>query len=58
MKMICQNRQYKWICKKFKIICENSLKYLDKDRYFAVVIGDVYKKIVKFYLWDFIVWIW
>jgi 16S rRNA G966 N2-methylase RsmD len=29
--------------KKFKIICENSLKYLDKDRYFAVVIGDVYK---------------
>ena len=30
--------------KKFKIICENSLKYLDKDRYFAVVIGDVYKK--------------
>lgn len=29
--------------KKFKIICENSLEYLDKDRYFAVVIGDVYK---------------
>jgi hypothetical protein len=29
--------------KKFKIICENSLKHLDKDRYFAVVIGDVYK---------------
>ncbi|RZV19934.1 DNA methyltransferase [Aliarcobacter butzleri] len=29
--------------KKFKIICENSLKYLDKGRYFAVVIGDVYK---------------
>jgi len=29
--------------KKFKIICENSLKYLDKNRYFAVVIGDVYK---------------
>ena len=29
--------------KKFKVICENSLKYLDKDRYFAVVIGDVYK---------------
>ena len=28
---------------KFKIVCENSLKYLDKDRYFAVVIGDVYK---------------
>lgn len=29
--------------KKFKTICENSLKYLDKDRYFAVVIGDIYK---------------
>ena len=28
---------------KFKIICENSLKYLDKNRYFAVVVGDVYK---------------
>ena len=29
--------------KKLKIICENSLKYLDKNRYFAIVIGDVYK---------------
>ena len=29
--------------KKFKIICENSLRYLEKDRYFAIVIGDVYK---------------
>jgi len=28
---------------KFKVVCENSLKYLEKDRYFAVVIGDVYK---------------
>lgn len=28
---------------KFKIVCENSLKYLEKDRYFAVVVGDVYK---------------
>jgi site-specific DNA-adenine methylase len=28
---------------KFRIICENSLKYLDKNRYFAVVVGDVYK---------------
>lgn len=28
---------------KFKIICENSLAFLDKNRYFAVVIGDVYK---------------
>ena len=29
--------------KQFKIICENTLKYLDKNRYFAIVIGDVYK---------------
>jgi len=29
--------------KKFKIVCENSLRYLEKDRYFAIVIGDVYK---------------
>ncbi len=29
--------------KKFIIVCKNSLKYLDKNRYFAVVIGDVYK---------------
>lgn len=28
---------------KFKIVCENTLKYLEKDRYFAIVIGDVYK---------------
>ncbi len=28
---------------KFKIVCENSLKYLDTDRYFAIVIGDIYK---------------
>lgn len=28
---------------KFRIICENSLKFLDKSRYFAVVVGDVYK---------------
>lgn len=28
---------------KFKIICENSLKYLEKNRYFAIVVGDVYK---------------
>ncbi len=28
---------------KFKIVCENSLKYLDQNRYFAVVVGDVYK---------------
>lgn len=28
---------------KFKIVCENSLKYLEKNRYFAIVVGDVYK---------------
>jgi site-specific DNA-adenine methylase len=28
---------------KFKTICENSLQYLEKNRYFAIVIGDVYK---------------
>lgn len=28
---------------KFKIVCENSLRYLDRDRYFALVVGDVYK---------------
>lgn len=27
----------------FKIVCENSLKHLEKNRYFAIVIGDVYK---------------
>lgn len=30
--------------KKFKVICGNFLNFLEKDRYFAVVIGDVYKK--------------
>jgi hypothetical protein len=28
---------------KFKTVCENSLKYLETNRYFAVVVGDVYK---------------
>lgn len=27
----------------FKTVCENSLQFLDKNRYFALVIGDVYK---------------
>ncbi|QHB17300.1 DNA methyltransferase [Mannheimia pernigra] len=30
--------------KKFKQVCENFLPYLEKKRYFALVIGDVYKK--------------
>ncbi len=29
--------------KQFKIVCENSLKHLDKNRYFAIVIGDIYR---------------
>ncbi|MDQ3130404.1 MAG: site-specific DNA-methyltransferase [Acidobacteriota bacterium] len=28
---------------KFRTVCENSLKHLDKNRYFAIVVGDVYK---------------
>jgi len=42
--------------KKFKIVCENFLEFLEKDRYFAVVIGDVYKdsevKPLGFYVMD------
>lgn len=30
--------------KHFMLVCENCLPYLDKNRYFALVIGDVYKK--------------
>jgi DNA modification methylase len=44
--------------KQFKIVCENSLKYLEKNRYFAIVIGDVYKNSevipVGFYCMDMI----
>jgi len=44
--------------KKFKIICENFLEFLEKDRYFAVVIGDVYKNSevlpLGFYVMDMI----
>lgn len=29
---------------KFKIICNNTLNFLEKNKYFALVIGDVYKK--------------
>ena len=29
--------------KKMKIVCENFLSFLEKNRYFAIVIGDVYK---------------
>lgn len=43
---------------KFKIICENFLKFLKKDKYFAIVIGDVYKKSevipLSFYVMDMI----
>lgn len=44
--------------KHFKIVCENSLRFLDKDRYFALVIGDVYKNSevipLSFYCMDMI----
>jgi len=43
---------------KFKIVCQNSLKYLDKNRYFSIVIGDVYKNSevlpLGFYVMDMI----
>ena len=43
---------------KFKIICENTLRHLDKNRYFAIVIGDVYKNSevipLSFYCMDMI----
>ena len=43
---------------KMKIICENFLPFLEKNRYFAVVIGDVYKNSevipLGFYLMDMI----
>lgn len=42
--------------KKFVAVCKNTLCYLEKDRYFAVIIGDVYKNgeviPVSFYLMD------
>ena len=44
--------------KQFKIVCQNTLKYLDKNRYFAIVIGDVYKNSevlpLGFYVMDMI----
>jgi DNA modification methylase len=43
---------------KFLKVCENTLQYLDNDRYFAVVIGDVYKNSevipLSFYCMDII----
>lgn len=42
--------------KKFIAVCQNTLKYLSKDRYFAIVMGDVYKNgeviPASFYLMD------
>lgn len=40
---LSQINNLKEFIKKFKVVCENSLKYLDKNRYFAIVVGDVYK---------------
>ena len=43
---------------RFHLVCDNALKYLAKDRYFGVVIGDVYKKSevlpLAFYVMDMI----
>ena len=43
---------------KFKIVCKNYLPYLAKNRYFAIVIGDVYKNSevipLGFYIMDMI----
>ena len=43
---------------KLKQVCENTLKYLDKNRYFAIVIGDIYKNSevipLSFYCMDMI----
>lgn len=42
--------------KQFIKVCNNTIKYLSKDRYFAIVIGDVYKNgeviPLSFYLMD------
>jgi DNA modification methylase len=44
--------------KKMKIVCENFLPFLEKNRYFAIVIGDVYKNSevlpLGFYVMDMI----
>ncbi len=40
---LSQINNLKEFIKKFRIVCENSLKYLDKHRYFAIVVGDIYK---------------
>lgn len=40
---LSQISNLKEFLRKFKIVCENSLKYLEKNRYFAIVVGDVYK---------------
>lgn len=55
---LSQINNLKEFIKKFRIVCENSLKYLDKNRYFAIVVGDVYKnsevKPLAFYCMDMI----
>ena len=55
---LSQIKNIKEFVDKFKIVCENSLSFLDKDRYFAIVIGDVYKNSevlpLGFYVMDMI----
>jgi hypothetical protein len=40
---LSQFSDLKTFLQRFRNICENSLAFLDKNRYFAVVIGDVYR---------------
>lgn len=48
----------KQFVERFRIVCQNTLKFLDKDRHFAIVIGDVYKNSevmpLGFYVMDMI----
>ena len=55
---LSQISNIKEFVEQFKIVCQNVLEYLDKDRYFAIVIGDVYKNSevlpLGFYVMDMI----
>ncbi len=41
---LSQIAEFNEFIRNFRLVCENVLGYLDKNRYFALVIGDVYKK--------------
>jgi len=40
---LSQITSIKEFLQKFKVVCQSFLRYLDTNRYFAVVIGDIYK---------------